>query len=478
MVGRGASRLYSSEGTAARLEEDPQKVVDSADFDDLPDQGSYVPLSRRHHLRRLLDDIEEDDFYEPGAPAVKPRTHQPLGKPYSTKPPPLDETGLRPRLDVRRREAKGRQVHILGSDPKAYFIAHQLAGYEQLDPVKLLIHQKIIWNNWEREGRQLLMLKGSKRITRDRAVAEWIGRGKTAPSREPIEQLIVTLPCHATKRAIENILHRIDNRTTICLVQDGMGVVEELNTSLFQDPTKRPTFILGHLTASIGYHKQVFFSSMLRKPGKLYLTALERGTQSALPSYFKFHPPVERRPQGTQFLRTLVGTEGLGAGGYSLENYLIKKLPAMVFQCIIEPMAIALDTTYDQVLRNEQAILLADELLAELYNVIWALPELTNGSKVVEHCSMDALRRHTLTRLANKGASQSQQLSHVRAGKMVDIEYLNGYFVRRAKELGIKTPQNEIIIDVVKARIEGRQNELKGLVPFEGLDESHMPSLY
>lgn len=433
-----------------------------------------MPLSEQPQWRKFLDDIEEDDSYSaPGAPA---KDRVPIGKPFTTKPPRHKEEGARVKEERQPQEAPGKKIHILGFDPKAYFIAHQLAGDPHLDPVKLLIHQKIIWNNWEREGRQILMLKGSSKSTHGRAEAEWTGRGKTAPSLEHIEQLIVTIPCHATKRSIENILHRIDNRTTICLLQDGMGVVEELNASLFVDPTTRPTFILGHMTASIGYHKQIFFSTVLRKPGKLFLTALERGSDLQLPSFVKFHPPVERRSHSTQFLRTLVTTQGLDAGGYSLENFLIKKLPAMVFQCIIEPMAIALDTTYDQVLGNEQAIMVADDLLEELFNVIWALPELVNGAKVVQYCGMDALRRHTLARLANKGGSQSQLLNHVRAGRYVDIDYLNGYFVKRGKELGIKMPQNEMIIDLVKARIEQRQSELRGLVPFEGLDASYLPS--
>lgn len=437
------------------------------DDDDLPDQGTHTPLSQRDTFRRLLDDVEEDDYtLEPGAPLESVRV--PIGRPYTTKDLRHKERDARPQAKPQQ-DAAGKTVHVFGFDPRAMFIAHQVAGAEHLDPVKLLIHKRMYLNNWQREGQGILMLRGPERSFRNHAEAEWVGRGKLEPNTDHIEQLIITLPCHQTKRSIENILHRIDNRTTICLVQDGLGVVEELNSTLFVDPTKRPIFILGHMTASIGYHKQVFFSTMLRAPGKLFLTALERGVDSELPSYFKFHPPVERRHNATQFLRTLVTIDGLGAGGYSLENFLVQKLPAMVFQCIIEPMAIALDTTYDQVLRNEHAILLADDLLEELFNVIWALPELTNSDKVVRHCGLDALRKHTLNRLAGKTKSLSPLLSHVRAGKMVDIDYLNGYFVKRGKELGIKMPQNEMMIEVVKARIDGRQKQLNGLVPFEGL---------
>ncbi|KAJ4416061.1 hypothetical protein N0V82_006984 [Gnomoniopsis sp. IMI 355080] len=413
----------------------------------------------------MFDDIEKDETYEAGAPAG--RLVIPVGTAYTTSKWKRERTIEEPEEGL-----GGKTVHVLGFDPKAYFIAHCLAGYEYLNPVKLLIHKRAIWNTWEREGKRLLLLQGASRILHDRAEAEWIGTGYMARSNEHIEQLVVTIPCHQTREAIENIQHRIDHRTTICLVQDGLGVVEELNATLFVDPTTRPTYIIGHSTAYIGHYRPAFFAAMLRNPGKLYLTPMERGV--GLP-FFSYHPPIERRVHGVKFLRTLVGTHGLGAGGFSLENYLVKKLPEMVFQSIIEPMAISLDTTYDKVLRNQHAILLADELLEELFNVIWALPELNNSHKVVKYCGMDALRKHTVNRLANKGNSHSPYLAHVRAGRMVDIDYLNGYFVRRGQELGIKTSRNEMITEVVKARVASRRQQLKGLVPFEGLSTTPTP---
>ncbi|PSR83849.1 ketopantoate reductase PanE/ApbA C terminal-domain-containing protein [Coniella lustricola] len=406
----------------------------------------------------------EEPWHDSVTTPERPRT--PLGKPFTTAIPRIPknvEAATVPRPVPQAEE--GKRVHLLGYDPKGYFIAHCLASSEYLDPVKLLVHRRAIMNSWEWEGKRLLKCEGNRIIPSMRAEAEWVGRGQVGPNTEHIEQLIVTLPCCQTLPAITNISHRIDNRTTICLVQDGLGMMEELNATLFQDSTRRPTYILGHSTASIGYYKKAFFSTMLRKPGKLFLTALERGTSSII----KYHPPVERRSNAVTFMRTLISTDGLRAGGYSLENYLMRKLPALVFSSIVEPLAVALDSTYDQVLRNEHAIVLADELLEEIFNVIWALPELTNSSKVIEYCGMDTLRKHTVTRLIEKGPSQSQTLSAVRAGRMVDIDYTNGYFVRRGRELGIKTPQNEFVIGAVKARVEERRKQLAGFVPFEDL---------
>lgn len=469
-MGRGAKarRCYSADQAAA-IEPPAQPKNDADDIEELPDRGAYKPLSERPHFRRLLEDVEEDEFYRKDD--VADRRHFPIGRPYTTAPTSDPRRGRPAVQEAPEAPESGKRVHILGYDPKAYFIAHELGAYQYLDPVKLLIHKRSIMNSWRYEGEQVSLWRGADRSAlRGRAEAEWIGRGRDAPNKEHIEQLVVTLPCGVTKPALENILHRIDNRTTICLIQDGLGVVEQLNNTLFQDPTTRPCYILGHTTASLGFNKKQFFSSILRKPGKMYLHAVERGLDLA--PIFKFHPPVQHRDNSTQFLRTLVTTPGLKAGGFGLENFLMKKLPAMVFSAIIEPMAIVLDTTYDQVLLNERAITLADELLGELFNVIMALPELTNSSKVVEHCGMDALRKKTLGRLVEKGVSQSQMLSRVRAGQWVDIDYLNGYFVRRGKELGIKTPQNEMVVDVVKARIEKRKKEMENVIPFEGLDSN------
>lgn len=466
-MGRGARQFYSSKGPASepRSEIDGQKPSSDEDLDDLPERGSYEAPPKRLDFRKLLDDLDEDPYYEPGAPAA-PAARRPLGLPYTTAP--LRRGRFTREIEQpTEQESTEKSVHILGYDPRAFYIAHELAGYEFLDPVKLLLHKQILMNNWKYEGKRLILWEGAKRTFRDRVEAEWVGTGRMRRSDEHIKQLIVTLPCAATKSAIENIMHRIDHRTTICLIQDGLGVVEELNAALFPDPTSRPMYILGNMTASIGHYRKIFFSSILKKPGKLYLTALDRGV--GLLPFFKFHPPIERQTNATQFLRTLVTTPNLGAGGYSLENFLIKKLPTMVFQSIIEPMSIVLDTTYDQILANQHAIELADELLDELFNVIWAIPELTNSSKVIEHCGKDALRKYTLKRLAGKGQAQSPFLGRVRAGRMVDIDYLNGYFVKRAKELGVKTPQNEMIIDVVKARVEERNTQMKGLIPFEHL---------
>lgn len=440
----------------------PQKTLEWDGYDDLPDRGSFAPPVNEADFRNVLGSkTDEATKREPGAPPPSP---PPLGRP--------DSAIVQTEEQEQEQNTGPRKVYMIGFDPRANAIAFELAGCEFLDPVKLLAHKRILMNTWEAEGKRLMMRMDGRLYYRYRAETEWVGKGRQPASDEPIEQLIVTLPCWQTKTAIENILHRIDNNTTICLIQDGLGVVEELNETLFQDPRRRPTFILGHMTTSLGFEKRVFYSSVLRKPGKLFLTALERGIREF--SLVKFHPPVEARTNASSFLHTLTTVPNLGAGAYSIENFLLQKLPAMVFHCVIEPLAIALDGTYRDVLRNEVAMQVADELLEEIFSVIWAMPQLVNGNKVVAHCGREALRRYAVQRTVQKGDAQSQLLSRVRAGKPVDIDYLNGYFVKRGQEFGIKMPQNEMMINVVKARVEGRKMDIEGLIPMETVDTTNL----
>lgn len=79
----------------------------------------------------------------------------------------------------------------------------------------------------------------------------------------------------------------------------------------------------------------------------------------------------------------------------------------------------------------------------------------------------DKLRRDIIRRLRSKGYDESRMLHRVRAGRMTDIDYLNGYFVKKGKELGIRCPTNEMVMNLVKAKLSKRRKEIEAAIPFE-----------
>lgn len=362
------------------------------------------------------------------------------------------------------KERPADQVHVLGQDFRGIFIAHALSGSLALPPPKVLFYVGNLMKAFKTEGAGITVVHEGDPTTRNRLITEWVGGTKDEPIREHIEHLVVTASCFNAVRVISNVRHRIDHRTTILLVQDGLGVVEELNKTFFPDPRSRPTYVLGHMTHSFGHEKGRVFSVSEAVRGRLFLTALPRGASY---SRMRFHPPIERQPRATSLIKTLSTTAGLNAGGFSLEEFLLKKLPSMVFHSITDSLSVILDFSYDKLLDNDYRYILIGQLLDEIYNVIMSLPELPNASKIVDRMSKDKLRRDIVKKLRSKGYDESRMLHRIRAGRMTDIDYLNGYFVKKGRELGIKCPTNEMVMNLVKAKLSARRKEMEAAIPFE-----------
>ncbi|KAJ9155646.1 hypothetical protein NKR23_g1837 [Pleurostoma richardsiae] len=321
---------------------------------------------------------------------------------------------------------------------------------------------------WRKEGERLAVCRSSEWNTCDHAVAEWVGKQGWKPKMEHINHLVVSLPSVAAIKAIASIRHRLDHRTTICLLQDGLGLIEAINTWCFPDPRTRPTYILGHMTHSLGYHTGYHHAALLLKPRKLYLHAV--GRNSNWPSRVKYHPPIERQKRATDFLRIMTTAPGLNAEGSTLQNFLLKKLPTIVAKSAVDPVTVVLECSFAEVLESPYGMRLVNQLLDEIYSVIMSLPELPNASKLVKNISRKKLWGDVQGRLRAKGNSQGYMLNSIRKGEMVDIPFLNGWFVKKGEETGIKCPANRMVIDMVKAkRRKYAADQQAGDVQFEEL---------
>ena len=74
----------------------------------------------------------------------------------------------------------------------------------------------------------------------------------------PIDSLIVTLKCPDTASALGLLKHRITSETCVTLLQNGMGVYDEILGQVWPDGQGRPRFVLGSTTHGV---KTVLVSS-------------------------------------------------------------------------------------------------------------------------------------------------------------------------------------------------------------------------
>jgi hypothetical protein len=99
-----------------------------------------------------------------------------------------------------------------------------------------------------------------------------------------------------------------------------------------------------------------------------------------------------------------------------------------------------------------------NQLLAEMALVTESLPEVQASPDLVSFLRGEGLKRFCYRRITGKASAPSDLLMRINKGLQTDINYQNGFFLNRAKTLGINTPTNALMVQMVKARrLEAKQ---------------------
>lgn len=358
------------------------------------------------------------------------------------------------------------QIWVMGLDLAGRYIAHTLAGSQTIPPVRYLLHTRRLHKAWE-ANRRLTVYRGYDRTARDRVVGEDISPDAQFQRDDIIENLIVTVPAGHVVQALESIKHRLDHRSSICLVNNGLGVAEALIEAYFPNELTRPVFILGHLTTALGYTDDRFSVAEVR-PGRLYLSLFssytrEPGTQFRI----KRHPPLERVARATHFLRLLTAMPGLNATGHPMHDFLRYKLPTIAFRSTADPLAALCDCTYDRLRSNTYARQLIDHLIGELSGVVSRLPECRHSARFRQSAMVSSLRKEVFKKLMLQRTADSRMRSRVSRGWQTDIDFLTGYFVKRGRELQADVSALDSVMWAVKAKQSVTLEQLASEIPFE-----------
>lgn len=78
-----------------------------------------------------------------------------------------------------------------------------------------------------------------------------IPRSGIVKQPDTIDSLIVTTKADSTLQALEPLVPRLTPASTVVLLQNGMGVLEDVLQAFFPDPSTRPFFILGNMTHGV-----------------------------------------------------------------------------------------------------------------------------------------------------------------------------------------------------------------------------------
>ncbi|KAI3321498.1 hypothetical protein HD806DRAFT_545728 [Xylariaceae sp. AK1471] len=362
------------------------------------------------------------------------------------------------------------RIHILGFSAHAKFLGHALASVPGRPPISILAHHGLVMSRWGEENRSLSLYDyrgkhiSSARIRCPEPIIKPRRYLERLQDSDFLDNLIIDTTSVAILPSLRQLRHRIDHRTSICLLHTGLGLMEMINEELFPDFLERPNFILGHSTHRVAKFSSYMYSIKHKTPGKIHLYGVPKSQDSTLDRSSLAH---EGMRQTQHFLQLLSSTQGLKAVGLPWVRFMTQKLPAIIFSSVADAISVILGCRYSDIYPNDHAMAMWDNLLNETLAIISQFPELQDEGLAHRVASLNTktFRNKLKTHLISQGPNQSPWIRRVRMGVEPPIDYFNGYFVRRAKELGLDHKHNSMAIEMVKARATARRRELRMDIP-------------
>ncbi|KAJ2961293.1 hypothetical protein NQ176_g11004 [Zarea fungicola] len=277
-----------------------------------------------------------------------------------------------------------------------------------------------------------------------------------------IDELVVSsTTAEGAMEALEAVKHRVDQDTTVCLMSDGLGVLEDVRQKLFSVPEREPTFLLGHMGHKFVYNRNFDSVRQLRN-GVWNITSVQREGGAAVMSTDQ--PQVRTQ---TNFVRSLQEAKLLHTKYTPYDSWFRYKLPTILFDSVVEPVCLLLEVPYSSLLQNASARKLINSLLEEILLVVQNMPEIGRSESQHDLLDLDRAQKVLYRAILGKRAQESSLVRDIRRGVPVNVDYLNGYFLRRAHTFNMELPTNKMMLNLVKAKHAFSQEKSDAYIPVE-----------
>lgn len=279
---------------------------------------------------------------------------------------------------------------------------------------------------------------------------------------EIIHHLIVSTKAYATARAIKTYAHRLTKNSTILFLQTGMGVIEEVTDQCFPDADNRPQYMIG-----VNTHD-------LRRRGQFFdVTHAGEGTIAIgnMPYPFTFgshsNPPLSKASiSSLHLLRTVTRVPVFVAVGFRPTDLLQQQLDKLAVNAIINPVTAILDVKNGGMDSNFYLTRVMRLLLAEISMVLRNLPELKDIPNVNMRYSTARIEQTVFWMARLLAENDSSMLQDLRRRNQTEIDYINGYIIKRGEQLGLRCVMNYMIMNLVKGKSLVQTREMEAHLPY------------
>ncbi|QPG76620.1 hypothetical protein FOA43_004012 [Brettanomyces nanus] len=260
--------------------------------------------------------------------------------------------------------------------------------------------------------------------------------------------LIVSVKTFNTVSALKSLMDRIDKTTEIVLVQNGMGVIDQLYEELWPDEKVRPIFYQAVISHGV-------YQDIREKNTYNYIHAGFSGMKLCrLTKDFASATESNNRQKATEMIRTLVNSQ-LNVEYCSYQNLLVYQVQKLIMNCCMNSITSILDCVNYE-LDNLDSPELFKEIVEESMKIFdAAFPILKNSELYESILTIDNIVNYTvdcgLKVNAKNSTSMRQDVLNLRD---IEIDYINGYVVKLGKRVGIPAKVNHAIVLLVKIRLQ------------------------
>jgi 2-dehydropantoate 2-reductase len=380
----------------------------------------------------------------------------------------------------RRVQEVSPRIHVLGAGSFGRFVAHALAGIGDPPPITLLSNRKDLIRHWDDEGRKVELITGNTSCPRSGIdVSHVTMLGPQADTNaKAIDKLIVTVKATTTVPALLAIKERLLPSSTICFLQNGMGIMEDVNTRVFPNPAMRPRYMVGVTSHITSDQRGRVFTTIQTKPGHTYLSLVPQALGLPHPKTIIGAREIDEKPlvqrmyygwtaSSRKLMKSLNQCTILNAKGFRYEEMLQLQFERLAVNAVLGPLSVVFDCPHGKLLENFAVTRLMRRLLGEIVAVAQSVPELRKLDHFKDQFTLERLESLIVRIASRSNNTLGSMLEDVRKGRQTDIDFINGYIVKRGQELRVPCPVNTTVIQMVKAKQAMTRNKVASFIPFK-----------
>jgi 2-dehydropantoate 2-reductase len=397
------------------------------------------------------------------------------------------------------------QFHVLGLGSIGAFLAHHLRRAVPPEHSITLIHK------YRSHAEQTLASGNLIRLERNGVLVSSTGykvdafdspgpcarsqsankasNSKYEPNRhfnKPITSLFVTTKAHQAIPAISKLVPRLSSSSTIVLLQNGMGLYEELINRLFQTPEDRPHFILASNTHGVytkGFHRIVHTGSgkiefgIAQNPSRNIEASLEDESVPQFQRQLQLNdiatskdPDFARYKSLRDTVAVLLLLDSLQTVWRPMHEMQVALRRKLVVNAVINPLTAIMGCRNGDIFSSPAAHRIMNSVCYEAEKAFTAEfqsetnqwinglarqgvdVDNINATRLPPQLTRAALEEEVLKVASATRGNISSMLSDIRCGNPTEIDYINGYLLHIGKAHRIIMQTNAALLNLVKMR--------------------------